>query len=245
MIDREAFYDAVRKSPFPGTLTQQQVAGMNGILDSFEADYNWPDLRWLANMLAQSKWETSSTMWPVAEYGMGGNADYAKPDPTTGKSYYGRGLLQLTWASNYQKADKKMGWTKEAGTSCYWDPDLQLQIEWSAPTAFRGMEEGWFRYSGGTPNTLAKYFNDTRNDPFEAREIVNGDKNKVPSWASGASVGDLIVADHKAFLVALELSFVPDRYPEDIVVRVNVEAPPGVRVIVTIPPPQEEPHGSS
>jgi putative chitinase len=229
MIDREAFFDAVRKSPFPGSLTQQQVDGMNGILDAFEAYYNWPDLRWLANMLAQSKWETSSTMWPVEEYGKGGSADYAKIVPETGYGYWGRGLLQLTWDSNYKKADSEMGWTKEEGTSCYWNPDLQLKIEWSAPTAFRGMSEGWFRSSGGTPNTLAKYFNDTRDDPFEAREIVNGDKNKQPSWASGATVGDLIVADHKAFLVALELSWVPDE--EDVPV-VTVIAPPGIRIDV-------------
>jgi len=226
-IDRTIFFDSVRPNPFPGSLTQQQVDGMNGILDAFEADYNWSDPRWLANLLAQTKWETSSTMWPVEEYGKGGDADYAKPDPTTKQCYWGRGLLQLTWASNYQRADKEMGWTKEEGTSCYWKPDLQLKIEWSAPTAMRGMAEGWFRSSGGTPNTLAKYFDDTRDDPFEAREIVNGDKNKIPSWASGSSVGELIVADHKAFLVAVELATVPE--PEDDIIaefRVIVRGPP-------------------
>jgi putative chitinase len=233
MIDRGIFFAEVRKNPFPGSLTQQQVDGMNGILDSFEADYQWPDLRWLANMLAQSKWETSSTMWPVEEYGKGGDADYAQPDPTTKQCYWGRGLLQLTWASNYQKADSKMGWTKEEGTSCYWNPDLQLKIEWSAPTAFRGMEEGWFRSSGGTPNNLAKYFNQDRDDPFEAREIVNGDKNKVPSWSSGAPVGQLITADHKAFLAALEKSQVQPA-PGEAIVQVIISAPPGVRIEVQV-----------
>jgi hypothetical protein len=209
---REVFFDSVR--PMFGSLSQQQVDGMNGILDSFEADYNWPDLRWLANMLAQSKWETSSTMWPVEEYGKGSGADYAKIVKETGQGYWGRGLLQLTWADNYKRADAECGWTKEAGTSCYWDPDLQLQIEWSAPTAFRGMSEGWFRSSGGSPNTLGKYFNETTNDIFNAREIVNGDKNYTKDWAGGQTVGNLIKKDHEQFLVALELSFVTAVVPE-------------------------------
>jgi putative chitinase len=238
-FDRKKFFDAVRPNPFPGALTQQQVDGMNGIIDAYERDCMWPDLRWFANMLAQTKWETSSTMWPVEEYGKGGNADYAKIVKETGYGYWGRGLLQLTWADNYKKADAECGWTKEAGTSCYWNPPLQLKIEWSAPTAFRGMSEGWFRSSGGTPNTLSKYFNDSVDDPFNAREIVNGDKNKVPSWASGAKVGDLIAADHRSFLAALQASLItepdiPDEYPEKYVVRVNVETPEEVRVIVGI-----------
>jgi hypothetical protein len=207
MIDREVFFDMVRDDPFPGTLTQQQVNGLNGILDSFEADYNWPDLRWFANCLAQSKWESSSTMWPVEEYGKGGTADYARPDPVTGFGYWGRGLIQLTHAENYQKADSLMGWTKADGTSCYWNPDLQLRIEWSAPTMFRGMAEGWFRSSGGTPNTLDKYFNDLVDDPYGAREIVNGDKAKVPSWTSGVSIGNYIAGDHRSFLKALQAAF--------------------------------------
>jgi hypothetical protein len=134
-----------------------------------------------------------------------------------------------------------MGWTKEAGTSCYWNPDLQLRIEWSAPTMFRGMSEGWFRASGGTPNTLAKYFNDTRDDPFEAREIVNGDKNKVPSWTSGASIGQYIAEDHRSFLKALQAASTArpsPPIPEERVVFVTVAAPSDVRVEVLIVPPR-------
>lgn len=233
MIDRQIFFDMVRNSPFPGALLQQQVDGMNGILDYHEQVFRWSDMRWLANLFAQTKWETSSTMQPVEEYGKGGSADYAKIDPQTGQGYWGRGLLQLTWRTNYARADKEMGWV--GSDRCEWNADLQLRIEWSAPTAFLGMQDGWFRSSGGTPNTLAKYFNDGRDDPFEAREIVNGDKNKQPSWAAGATVGELIVADHKAFLVALNAAnILTPPAPEMIEVQVTVDAPPGVHVVLKL-----------
>jgi putative chitinase len=243
VINRDTFFDMVRANPFPGSLTQQQVDGLNAILDhwedTYEGSYETSDLRWLANLLAQTKWETSSTMAAIAEYGKGGSADYAKPDPTTGQCFYGRGLIQLTWASNYQRADKEMGWTKEAGTSCYWKADLQLQLDHAVPTAFRGMYEGWFRTSGGTPNNCAKYFNQNRDDPYEAREIVNGDKTKVPSWSGGVSIGNYIAGDHRSFLAALRAAYVPDDVvpepePEEKVVSVIISAPEGVRIEVQV-----------
>lgn len=223
IFERDVFFDSIRGTAFNGSLSQEQVDGMNGILDVFERDFRWDDLRWLANMMAQSKWETSSTMQPVEEYGKGSGADYADIVPETGEGYWGRGLLQLTWDSNYQKADDKMGWTKEAGTSCYWNPDLQLTIGHSAATAFRGMEEGWFRSSGGTPNNLAKYFNDEVDDPYNSREIVNGDKSYQKDWAGGETVGNLIKADHYDFLAALEAARAAQEEREEEEIPVDPE----------------------
>ena len=239
MIDRGVFFDKVRANPFPGSLTQQQVDGMNAILDFYEAQFTWDDLRWLAYLFATAKWETSSTMWPIEEYGKGGSADYAKIDPQTGQGYWGRGLVQLTWRENYARADIEMGWS--GASSCEYHADLQLKIEWAAPTAFLGMSEGWFRTSGGTPNTLGKYFNATTDDAYNAREIINGDKSKVPSWSGGVNIGNYIAGDHRAFLAALKAAFreepVPPPEPSQPVVTITIEAPAEIEVnVVRIAP---------
>jgi len=237
MIDRGIFFDNVRPDPFPGELTQQQVDGMDAILDAWEADYADNDLRWLANAMAQTYHEVSGTMWPIEEYGHGGDAEYAKTDPETGQQYYGRGLIQCTWRENYARADKELGLSGD--DSCEMKADNMLKPDVAASCLFEGMIEGWYRSSGGTPNTLGKYFNDGRDDPYEAREIINGDKSKVPSWSSGVSIGNLIVGYHKAFLAALEKAYVPDEdvgpTTETIVtINISIDAPPGVKVLVNV-----------
>src|SRR5205085_8515916 len=52
-MDRKIFYDGVRNAPFPGTLTQPQVDGMNVILDEWDKR-GLTELSWLAYMLATS-----------------------------------------------------------------------------------------------------------------------------------------------------------------------------------------------
>src|SRR6476619_3202480 len=103
MIDRDVFFDEVRSDPFDGSLTEQQVDGMNAILDAWEADYADNDLRYLANAMAQTFHEVSGTMWPIEEY-QGSEQSYGKPDPETGQAYYGRGLIQCTHRENYARA---------------------------------------------------------------------------------------------------------------------------------------------
>jgi putative chitinase len=79
-MDRSAFYNTVRKELFNGVLSQQQVDGMEAILNFWETPpvqpagqfkVNW-DVRaigWLAYMLATTKHETASTMQPIDEFG--------------------------------------------------------------------------------------------------------------------------------------------------------------------------------
>ena len=64
MFDREIFFDTVRSDPFGGCLMQDQVDGMNFILDSWEAVPPSDDLRWLAYALATTYHETGATMLP-------------------------------------------------------------------------------------------------------------------------------------------------------------------------------------
>lgn len=65
MIDRKAFFDAVR-APLFGGLTQSQVAGIEIILDEWERR-GLPDLRWLAYMLATAHIEVGGTYQPIRE----------------------------------------------------------------------------------------------------------------------------------------------------------------------------------
>jgi hypothetical protein len=232
MIDRDIFFDKVRQDPFAGSLTQQQVDGMTAMLDVFEAEYDWHDLRWPANCFAQTMWETSSKMLPIEEYGKGEGQTYGALDPTTKQTYYGRGFVQLTWRENYAKADSILRLTGDR--SCEWHAENALLFDIAAEVLFQGMADGWFRSSDGTPNGLNKYFNDTRDDPFEAREILNGDKNKVPSWSAGATIGMLIADYHQAFLRAFTAAAKDEPEPGERVVTVSVVAPPGVRVEVRV-----------
>lgn len=238
MIDRTKFFDMVRKNPFPGSLKQSQVDGMNFILDCWEAGYEGQDLRWLAYPLATTQWETSSTMQPIEEYGKGSGQPYGKPDPKTGQTYYGRGFVQLTWRDNYARADKELDFVDEE--SCEWHANNALDPDKAAAIMFVGMTEGWFRKSSdGKPQTLVRWFNATVDDAFNAREIINGDKNKVPSWAAGAKVGDLIAGYHRAFLAALKSAYTPDVEPAPPpatlpTVRLRIERPAEVEVEVEI-----------
>jgi putative chitinase len=204
MFDLKVFWDTLRPSiiEFP---TARQVHGTEVILATWEQQKTSNDLRWLAYMLATTYHETAGTMEPIEEYGQGAGSSYGLTDPETDQTYYGRGYVQLTWRDNYARVDKECGF--EGEESCEWNADNALDPDVAAEVMFRGMADGWFRSEGGTPNNLEKYFNDTRDDPFEAREIINGDKNTVPSWSNGQSIGNLIVKYHKAYLDALEASF--------------------------------------
>jgi len=235
VFDRYVFFDMVRDDPFSGSLEQEQVDGMNAILGVWEdksALGEAPDdLRHLAYPLATTLHETASTMMPIEEYGKGSGMEYGKPDPVTGQTYYGRGYVQLTWKENYQKADKELGFgcTKDDPTSCEWHPENQLKPDIAAETMFRGMEEGWFRGDEHGRETLSRYFDADTNDPFQAREIINGDKNKVPSWSGGKSIGTLIKEYHLAFLDALEAS--AQEVVEAEEVEVGEEPPEGFALV--------------
>lgn len=230
IFDRKTYFDSVRAPLFGGSMNQRQVDGQEFILTAWETYCSDHDQRWLANFLAQSFHETSQQMWPIEEYGKGGNADYAQPDPVTGQRYYGRGLIQLTWAENYQRADSEFGWSGAA--SCYWNPELQLEPDVSARTGYRGCAQGWFRRDGAGAQTFGRYFNAATDDAFNSREIVNGDKNVVPDWSNNVSIGNLIKGYHEKFLAALKAAFRDDTVPPP-------EPTPQARVLITVAAPPE------
>lgn len=200
LLDRGVYFEHVRDDPFGGELTQQQVDGQSFILDTFEKTRfkDW-DLRWLGYCLSTAKHETASTMWPISEYGGGQGMAYGETDPETGQVYAGRGFVQLTWRDNYAKADNELRLGHQnSPLSCEWHADNALRPMIAAAVMFLGCEEGWFR-----GDKLSDYFNDEEDDPYNARECINGDKHIVPSWSNGVSIGNLIAGYYMAFTAAL------------------------------------------
>lgn len=237
MFDRTAFFDNVRASLFNGKMDQGQVDGMEAILTAFETYVPHWDVRWLGYMMSTTYHETSATMQPIEEYGRGEGQPYGEIDPETGQGYWGRGFVQLTWRDNYRRADVECGW--EDDNSCEWHAEEALVPGKAARIMFAGMSQGWFRSDAQGRQTLDRYFNIATDDAFMAREIINGDKNKVPGWSDGVSIGHLIEDYHVKFLAALRASMTsggetppkPEPYP---VVRVDIFQPEGVDIVVTV-----------
>jgi len=168
-MDKAKFFNALRTTGLYGKgLEQSEVQGTEAIIDAFYAA-GFKERRWLAYMLSTAWHETAFTMQPIAEYGKGKGRKYGVPVGPYKKVYYGRGLVQLTWDYNYQKAEK------ELGVPFYSNPDLALEPKHAADIMVKGMTEGWF-----TGKKLSDYLNAGTTDYVNARRIINGtDKAKA------------------------------------------------------------------
>ena len=182
--DRNTYFNHVREELFDGALEQIHVDGQSVILAVWEYGSGgtpMTDERWLAYMLATTYHETAHRMWPITEYG---SQSYLQ-----GKEYYpyvGRGFVQLTWEDNYRKASSALGLIDERDLVEH--PEMALDSLIATRCLFRGMAEGWY-----TGRKLGQYFNDDKNDPLNARQIINGN-----------DCDDEIKGYHNQFLAALE-----------------------------------------
>ncbi len=176
MINRKVFFDSIRGSVFKGKLTASQVSGMEIILDYAEPT-RLIDLRQLAYILATTAWETAYTCQPIREHG---GADYffnmydpkglrpivakalGNTTPGDGVKYSGRGFVQLTGRTNYERM------SVVTGVDLVNNPDLAMQPDIATKILFYGMENGSF-----TSKKLSDYFND-ETDWIGARRIING-----------------------------------------------------------------------
>lgn len=166
-----AFFASVRSSLFGGGLSQAQVNGINAIGEAWTI-YGDGDRRKLAYILATAYHETARTMQPVRETlastdakakelltkaWKAGRMPQVKSDYWSG-GYFGRGFVQLTHLSNYQKVQD------ETGHPLVKDPSLALRIDIAALILVKGMMRGWF-----TGKKLGDYtaFSDMR-------RVVNG-----------------------------------------------------------------------
>ena len=190
--DRKHFFDTVRKDPFKGTLTQDQVDGMEYLLKVWEKHFEAGNPRdgtnWLAYCLATFFHETAQKMQPIEEYGKGSGKSYGQPAGPHNQKYYGRGHVQLTWETNYKNGQQYLKDRYKVDSNIYPNASKMLESETSALVSFDGMVHGWFTGVG-----LPKYFNGTTEDPVNARRIVNG-----------TDKADMIAGYYKKFKPALK-----------------------------------------
>jgi|688.fasta_scaffold08054_32 hypothetical protein len=205
-VDVGTFFTEVRRNLFGGTLTGDQVEGMENILGY--RDQVWPAMpdEELCYLLATAKWETAHTMQPIKEYG---SASYLQSKPYY--PYYGRGLVQLTWLENYNK----YGFDPAR-------PDDALAWPGALHVAFDGMIKGKF-----TGKKLADYFRagvrPTQSQMEEARRIINGTDKKVEIAALGFKFLDALNKARAAYVPTEpvpeepEVEFPPIENPSPIV----------------------------
>lgn len=211
-VNRTKFFNRVRGSLFGGSLSLGQVENMEYILDAIEAAWI-TNPYWAGYILATPYWEVGRKMAPVREgfavsdqgartavtrlFNSGKiKTNYGLPDKRTGKSYYGRGYVQLTHYLNYLKTGTAIG------EDLVNNPDLMLDPKISARAMVWGMRTGAYR-KGHT--LLAELGNGkpTQSQLFNAREIINGDKNKL-SGKSKVKIGTLVANAAAHFTEAIE-----------------------------------------
>lgn len=187
------FFDTIRADAglFRGSLSTPQVEGLNAILAE-DAKLK-QDPRWLAYELATAFHETARTMQPVRET-MAANdneaiaildAAFAKGQlpwvktpywrkDAEGKTWLGRGLVQLTHKRNYELLGKALG------VDLISDPDRAMESQVAVDIMSIGMRDGLF-----TGKSLADYFNGKNTDWVNARRIINGVESaeKVAGYA--------------------------------------------------------------
>lgn len=157
------FFAAVRASF--GALTQPQVDGINALLAATE---NLP-VDYRAYVLATAWHETAKTMQPIYERGPRAYFDKYEPSTKIGKRlgntlagdgyrFRGRGYVQITGRSNYDRA------SDVTGVDLVASPDLAIDPSIAAVIIVKGMCEGWF-----TGKKMADY------TTFQnMRRVVNG-----------------------------------------------------------------------
>lgn len=182
VFDRQRFFAAIRNAPFSGKLSGGQVQGTELVLDQFERIAPDGDVRHLAYMLATAFHETAATMQPVREtlaasddaairildraYAAGRLGQVSSPywqRDAEGKSWLGRGLVQLTHKRNYEAMSAVTGIDLVAR------PERAMEPEVSATILVEGMLQGSF-----TGRRLSRYFNAQSEDWVGARAIING-----------------------------------------------------------------------
>lgn len=163
-MDRTAFYAALR--PTLGALTQASVVGFELVLD--EAHRRASRLHHLAYILATAWWESGRTMQPVREaYWL---SEAWRKKNLRYYPFYGRGLVQLTWQANYQKASDLYG------VDFVQNPDLVMEPKHSVNILFDGMRHGWF--TGKAMDDYIDGIDESDDEDMRefkaARRVVNG-----------------------------------------------------------------------
>jgi hypothetical protein len=174
----KAFFDKLRAGIMGPKLDDDEVSGTTAIL---EAMAGLPT-SWVAYALATAWHETAHTMQPIKEHG-GPKYFFRMYDPYgerpvlakrngnihrgDGVKFCGRGYVQLTWRTNYERAGKLLD------VDLVNDPDLAMNKDIAALIMRHGMKTGWFTgkaFSNYLPSDGAA----TRAQFQAARRIING-----------------------------------------------------------------------
>lgn len=189
-MDRKTFFAGVRRGPFPGKLTAEQVRGMSELLDVWER-VGFKNAWYPAVNFANVYRETGGRMMPVIETRNG--SEKSNPSVETaiarlesswkrgrmpwvktpywrkdaqGRSWLGRGRIQNTWEYNYKAI------TKRFGRDVHADPDILLNdSKFDAEVTVIGHIEGL--WSNGK-HPLSKYLDKNPPDLINSRRGVNG-----------------------------------------------------------------------
>lgn len=180
-INRQFFFSETRRRLFKGVFRQLQVSGLTVILDKWVQETPEADDRWLAYMLATICHETACTMQPVREtlastddkaiailnsaFAKGQLRQVSKPywrKDEDGKSWLGRGFVQLTHKANYARM------SEITGVDLVGHPERAMDTDVACRILFEGMRLGSF-----TGRKLADYFNGSKEDWVNARRIIN------------------------------------------------------------------------
>ena len=177
-MNKAEFYASLRRrnsGVFGTSLTQAQVDGCEVILAASDG----LPLEHVAYLLATAYHETAHTMQPVRETLAASDAQaiarleaawskgklpwvksrYWARDKD-GKSWLGRGYVQLTHKANYANASEKLG------VDLVGNPDLAMTPKIAALVLVRGCSEGWF-----TALRLSDYLPGSY---VQDRRVVNG-----------------------------------------------------------------------
>jgi putative chitinase len=141
----KSFFDSVRASF--GALAQNQVDGIETLLKATEG----LPVQHRAYVLATAWHETGPAssklhmtprreIWgpTAAQQRYEGRADLGNTQKGDGKRFMGRGYVQITGRTNYQKASKLVG------KDLVGNPDLALEADIAARIIVHGMVNGWF-----------------------------------------------------------------------------------------------------
>lgn len=192
-MNHAVFIESIRETAFGGKITAGQLEGLTKILDY--RDTTWPNMPddELAYLLATAKWETAHTMQPVQEYG---SQRYLRS-----KKYWpwvGRGLVQITWKSNYLKYG-----ILNPADALTWPVALHV--------IFDGMIKGKF-----TGKKLADYIDGDKRDYVGARRIINGVDKKHQIAAIAEQFADALDAARSVSPVPEASTTMPAPEPDPV-----------------------------
>jgi putative chitinase len=191
-MNRSAYYSAVRASLFAGKLTQDQVTGMEAILDEWEKG-NYLDPRWLAYIMATAHHETGARfapieenlnysakrlcqVWPSRFPNASAAAPYAgSPEKLANKVYGGR-MGNVAPGDGWKYRGRGLvqitGRTNYAKYGLVDTPEAAGDVKTAARIIVDGMVNGRF-----TGLKLSTFFDIDSNNPAGARKIINPDAN--------------------------------------------------------------------